>query len=158
MDLHQALKAIESCEEFKDKPEDSYLAHAFVMTDAGKEEWQLGWFSPSEDRMISFIVGDKIQRLPPAEVLKDGGKILELKREEVKISPEKALEAAAELRKEHYAVQVPIRTFYLLQCIEDGTVYNITFVTKQLNTINIRVDAGTGEVARHSCAPLVSMG
>lgn len=156
MDLHHALKKLHESDEYKARPKQCFLAHAFVMHVGDAQEWQIGYFCEDEDRMLSFAIGDTIDMLPPAEVLKSDVGIKELDPKLVKISPADALAAAEKTRKQHYPASLPMRTFYIIQHLENATVYNITFITRDFATVNIRIDATSGKVVKHSSAQLVA--
>jgi hypothetical protein len=157
MDIHKALALLRKSKEKDLIPEDAFLAHAFVMIDeAGNEDWQLGYYSPSSGMMTSFQIGETINALPAAEVLKADVEIAELDPDAVTISPTLAQEAAERARKQQYSDQLPVRTFFIIQHLH-VPVYNITLITRQFNTINIRVHATTGEIVSHSCQNLVSV-
>jgi hypothetical protein len=157
MDLHEALLKLRHSKEKDMIPEDAFLAHAFVMRDdAGGEEWQIGYYSPSSMLMTSFMIGESITMLPPAEVLKADVEIHELNPASVTIMPVNAFHAAENVVKKHYGGALTARVFYIIQHLEQ-VVYNITFITRQFSTINVRVDAGTGEVVHHSSQNLVFM-
>jgi hypothetical protein len=157
VDIHEALRKLKHSKEKGLIPDDAFLAHAFVMRDEqGKEEWQLGYYSPSSALMTSFIIGETITALPAAEVLKADVGINELDPDDVKITPADALAAAEKVCKEHYKGMVAARVFYIIQHLQE-VVYNITFITRQFSTINVRVDAGSGAVLHHSSENLVFM-
>lgn len=155
MDLHEALLKLRRSKEKDMIPEDAFLAHAFVMRDeAGGEEWQIGYYSPSSMLMTSFMIGETITMLPPAEVLKADVEIHELNPASVTITPVNAFHTAEKVVKEHYKGALAARVFYIIQHLE-MPVYNITFITRQFSTINVRVDAATGDVVHHSSENLV---
>jgi len=156
MDLHHALKTLHASDEYKGRPQQCFLAHAFVMHLGDAQEWQLGYFCEEEDRMLSFAIGETIDMLPPAEVLKSDVGIKELDPKLVKVSPADALATAEKTRKQHYPASLPMRTFYIIQHLENATVYNITFITRDFATVNIRVDATSGTVIKHSSAQLIA--
>lgn len=157
MDLHQALKAVKASDVFKEfsKKGKHFLAHAFVMIDGDDQEWQIGYYCPDDDKMVSFVIDDPIEALPPAEVLKSAVKIHELDPKDVKISPEEAVEIAEETRKKNYPADLPIKTFYLIQHLPEGAVYNLTYLTRSFKTINIKIIAKDGKVHKHSNEPLM---
>jgi hypothetical protein len=158
MDLHEALKLLHASKEYKtfSKASKGFLAHAFVMVEKGAEEWQIGYFCADEDRMYSFIIGKKIEALPPAEVLKADVTIHELHPADVKITPAEALDIAEQTRKKHYSADLPIKVFYLIQHLPEGAVYNITYVTQRFTTMNIKILAKDGTVHKHSNEPLIA--
>ncbi len=156
MDFHEAVKQVRAMPQFKHLPKTCHLAHAFVMKENEGEEWQIGYFCPDTDRMISFIVDEEVHQLPPAEVLKSDIAIKTLDPANVKISAEEALAIAEKVRLDHYKASMPMKTFFLIQHLPEGTVYNLTYVTRQFTTLNIKIDAKDGTVVKHSNEPLIS--
>jgi hypothetical protein len=154
MDFHSAIEQLHKSKTHKEfvkkNAKNCFLAHAFVMLDNGKEEWQIGYFCPKEDLMSSFIIDKEITELPPAEVLKSHIAIKALDPKEVKIDSQEAMDIADKTRKQHYPSDVPIKTFYIIQHLSEGAVYNITFVTQRFSTINIKILAKDGTVFKHS--------
>src|SRR3989344_1888470 len=150
MDFHQALARLTSHTIFKDwhkKHADSFLAHGFMMLDeANKDIWQIGFYNPKTSKMTTFMVGKTIEHTVEQEVLESGAPIQNLSVEDVKVSPEKALSIAKELLKKEFAKELPIKEFFIIQRIEGKTVFNITYFTQSFKTVNIKIDAKSGEI------------
>ena len=63
------------------------------------------------------------------------------------IAKMEALEKMVDVQKKKYKAEVPIKALVLIQNDKDfGTVWNITVITMQFNTLNIKIDADTGKV------------
>ncbi len=152
MDLHETLAKLTRhpiFREWHDKNKSYFLAHAFVMIDeANKNSMQIGFYNPEKERMVSFFVDDSVKKTEEQEVLRSEGEIKQLKPEEVKLTIEKALEIAEKCFKE-YKEQV-IKHFFIIQNTEGHTMFNITYFTQTLKTVNIKIDAGNGKIIKHS--------
>lgn len=139
MDLHEALAKLTRHPIFVDwkkTHEDYYLAHGFKMI--GDKEWQIGWYNPETQKVKTFIVGDNIEQTEEQGMLKEGT-IKKLEPEKVKITEEEALKAMED-------VKMPVlKKFYIIQNLDGKTIYNITYFTQAYDTINVHVEAGTGE-------------
>ena len=164
MDLKDILAKLEQSSAFKDwraSHPDAYLAHAFVMLDdANKNTWQIGYFDEAKNSMSTFVVqGDDVQVIPDQEVVKADQRILPLKPEDVTLPVAEALAIAQKTKMEHYAREMPAKTFFIIQHLaEHGSVFNITFFTASFKTINIRLSTKDGAVVHHSMQALAAFG
>ena len=153
--FHEKLKQLLESSEFKawkQEHEDFFLAHAFFMEDG---EWQFGFFNPKTEKIVTFICGDKIIHNKEEGVLKSDVKITKLKSDDIKIKLAHAFEKAKEILNEKYKNQFVTKNFVIIQNVEKP-IFNITFLAQNFNTINIKVDAKTGEVIHHSAQVLAS--
>ena len=60
----------------------------------------------------------------------------------------------ADVKKEKYSSFSPMKQFFIIQNIDGNDVYNMTFVSTDLQTLNIRIK-GDGEILEHSVHNLV---
>lgn len=165
MDLKENLERLESFSEFKEwkSASGSYcLVHAFVMLDEiNKDCWQIGFYSGKEGKMATFILEpDDIKMAETTEIFKEpGSKILELNPSDVKITVEKALQIADAVLKEKYPKNSIMKKFFIIQNLEkEGPVFNVTFVSQEMNTINIKISTSTGHVMKHQISSLMDFG
>jgi len=155
MQLKQMLENLWNSSEFKTwkkSNSDFYLAHVFVMRDeANKGTYQIGYYNSKKDKMISFIISEKdIKQTPEQEVMKANQKIQELNPSEIKTSIEKALSTAKKCKEENYKNEIVVKSFFIIQKINELTLFNITYLTKTLKAINIRVNSVNGKVVKHT--------
>jgi hypothetical protein len=161
MHIHQAIELLEESTEFtswKKDHKDSYLVHSFKMFDeVNKNIWQIGYFNPGSHLITVFVVGEEIHRNPDAQVFKEQEKLVNpLNIELVKINEEEAMTIANDVLKENYRAQI-FKSFLILQNLEEhGQVWNVTFVTQQFKTINVKIDANAGTVVVHKEISLIS--
>lgn len=163
MQFKDLIKEIESKKEFKEwknKHNDFYLVHAFVMMDeANKDTWQIGYYHKEDNKMVTIVKqGGKIDFVPEQGILKASEEIHPLNPEEIKITPEEAIDTAKECIKKHYQTEPVIKYFFILQHFEGETIYNITYITNTFKTINIKVSAIDGKIIKHSCEKLADFG
>ena len=139
--------------EWHEKNKEYFLAHAFVMLDeANKNCMQVGFYNPEKERIVSFFVTDTVQKTDEQEVLKAEGTIQPLKPEEVKLTVEEAIQIAEKCFKEYK--EQAIKHFFIIQNTEGHTMFNITYFTQSLKTANIKIDASTGKIIKHSIQAL----
>ncbi len=160
MELHETLAKLTRHPVFKEwheKNKEYFLAHAFVMLDeANKNCMQIGFYNPEKERMITFFVADNVQKTDEQEVLKSEGEIQQLKPEEVKQTVEEALQTAEKCFKEYK--EQAIKHFFIIQNAEGHTMFNITYFTQSLKTVNVKIDATTGKIIKHSIQALAQFG
>jgi len=154
MDYKKIIDKLTKNSEFKkwkkDNP-DTILAHLFMMNDApNKDSWQIGYYNVKSNKITTFIIEkDDIKIIPEANIFKkDNDTIKELKIDKVKVTYEKAEELAQKLQKEKYSKEIPLKTIAILQHLDLGQVWNITFVTRSFNTLNIKIDSESGKVLK----------
>ena len=163
MDLHEALAKITRhplfVEWHKNNPT-SFLAHAFVMLDeANKNTWQIGFYNPDTHKMVTFVLEPgSVKRTDEQEILEGKTPISKLDVEHVKLSVEDALEKARECFDENYGAQSAIKHFFIIQELEGKAVFNITYLLQSFKTVNVKIDAASGEVIKHSIAALADFG
>ncbi len=153
MEFKEALKNLESSDEYKkwrNGDSGSYLSHAFTMADPSlKEEWQLGYYNKDSDAVTTFSVSGSVLKNPEAEVFKDEKKILPLDRGKVKLTYKEAIDKAENIQKEKYPAHSSFKKIVILQNLEIGQVWNITYITNTFKTLNMKIDAETGEIKKH---------
>ena len=71
---------------------------------------------------------------------------------------EDAVSIANKFQREKYSTEIPIKKIVVLQNIDFGQIWNITFISKTFNTLNMKIDAGSGQVKKHLLVSLFSMG
>ena len=161
MEFESIIKKIESMNEFKewkDKHKHYYLAHAFVMLDEpNKGIWQVGYYDNKTNKVATVILeGDKISFVPDQEILQASQQITELKPEDVKLTVDNALEAAKACIKENYPKELLLKSFFIIQHLPEGTVFNVTFLTRSFGTINIKISTIDGKIFKHSMGRLAN--
>jgi len=155
MELKEVLAIIEASKDFKEwkkEHSDGFLAHAFMLLDEpNKDVWQIGYFSPKEDKMSTFIAdANTIIVTPDLEVMKADVHIQQLNPDEVKIDPHAAVTIANQRRIAQYKNERPLKIFFIIQKIDLGSVFNITFFTESFKTINFKISTLDGEILKES--------
>lgn len=133
---------------FRKKNPDSYLANAFTMIDSNcaVPEWQIGYYDKDKDMIATFVVGKEIMINPESEVFKEKKIVSPLDMKRIKITLETALENAMECQKKKYPGSLPLKKIIILQNSEDHHIYNITFITQEFKTLNIKISSQDGRV------------
>jgi len=127
-----------------------YLAHFFVMLDdkfEPSEDWQVGFYNKDTKEVESFTAGKEVTVIEKSKAFrKDDKAVLELSLEKVKVDFKKALEIAKKFQEEKYSSQPPKQAIVILQNLDSVITWNITFITFTYSTLNIKINAETGEV------------
>jgi SPX domain protein involved in polyphosphate accumulation len=158
MEFNEALSFLLDSKEFKKwKKENpsSHLSHAFIMVDPQvKEEWQIGFFNLKSENVVTFNIGKEITINPESEALNEDKKIEKLDSAKVKITLKEALDLAEKLQKEKYSAYTAFKKIVLLQKLDVGQVWNITYVTNTFKTLNIKIDSEDGKILKHELLDL----
>lgn len=157
-DVIEKLRTHPEFKEWEKGNKECYLVHIFKMLDDANEHiWQVGYYDKKTDKITSFYIkNDGIKIIPGEEVYKKEKKaIKELDMNEVRVNMRGALEMAGNLLKEEYEGEQAMKTILILQNIEEGLVWNITFVTHSFKTLNVKVDANNKKVIKHELTPLM---
>src|SRR3989338_534251 len=148
----QEVDKLAESKEFKDwtgKHKAFYLAYGFLSF-GEKSEWQIGYYNKNTDKITSFTIGDSIVTNPEENGFKEEHHVVkELLLDKLKINLDQALSIAEKLQKEKYKNDPPLKKILIIQNLDIGQVWNITFVTATLKTLNVKVDSETGEVLEH---------
>ena len=154
-----ALKILEKSSEFKDwkkKNPDTYLSYAFYVIENIDVNWKIGYYDVKKDKLTSFDVGSKIKIEPDEEVFKEKSKKVEkLDLDEVKLDLGDAISIAQQLQEEEFVSEKPTKIIAILQKIDTGQVWNITYLTQNFNTLNFKIKTETGRVLEKKLNPLM---
>lgn len=150
MEIKNIISKLETSDEFKEfnnEFPDAYLVNVFSMISANKADaWQVGYYDAKTDKITTFIITDHITRNPHSEVFKKEGVIEQLDLNRLNIDFNKALDIANKCQKEKHPGNAPMKEILILQNIDVGQVYNITFVTQSFKTLNIKVASDDGNI------------
>ena len=155
MDINHIMKRLESSKEYADwrkESPDSTLAHIFYMDDEeNKLNVQIGFFNKDKDNITSFLVEPKkIVKMVDSEALKEKGHhIKSIDISKAKLGFEEIMGKAKEFMQKEYPKEKIYKTICVLQNIDEGQVWNLTFITETFKTLNIKVDSASGNIAGH---------
>lgn len=159
MEVKDVLKRLERNRVFtawRQKNPGAILSTLFTVDGGAERRWQAGLYDSKSDTVTTFVVDKEITQTPPEKVLKmEGASVKELFLARVNIDADAALAAAEALQKQKYRAEMPIKRIVILQNLELGQVYNITYVTRSFKTLNMKVDAATGAIVQNSLISLV---
>ncbi len=167
MKLTQAVEAVEQSSTFSDwkkRSDETYLAHLFGVIESNETEissWQIGYYNPTKDALTVFSVNES------KEVCIEHDETDAFKEENKKIHPititenthsiQKILGICDTLQQEKYPTYEPIKRFFILQKLDESEpqIWNVTYLSKAFNTLNIKINAETGTVDEHKTVSLI---
>jgi hypothetical protein len=152
LETYKSLEKHKDFKSWKAKHKAWFLSYIF----SDSVDIQIGFADKEGQRVTSFCLkGKELGITEDQEVFKKPeSKIHELKLTKVKVTAEQAVDKAEKLQKSKYSEHPVMKRIIILQNIEKGTVYNITFVTKTFHTLNIKIDAATARVKEHKLTSL----
>ena len=147
MNTAEAVSKLETSKEFADWKKDnfnSFLANLFAMFDKEPEgEWLVGYYNPDTKRTTTFFV-DELECFKKGEDSTEAP-VKQLNMGKVKVELHTALETAKAAfdKKTGESTQ---KTIAILQNLDIGQAWNISYMTSSFNMYNIKIDAETAKV------------
>jgi hypothetical protein len=154
MELIKLVYGVEAGDVFKNWKEshnNSFLASVFGMT--GNEDMTLNYYDKDRDKMYSFSCKSPCEPVEQ-DFVKSGEEIFPVRVEAIKLPMDEALKRSYGIAEKNYSEQRLVRTIFALQVLGGKLVWNITFLTADYKTINIRIDCISGDVIEHNIAKL----
>ncbi|MFO8016302.1 MAG: hypothetical protein R6U32_04305 [Candidatus Woesearchaeota archaeon] len=166
MELKREVEALQKNDKFrewkgKSENKDNFLSYILFMTGDEEDKLQVGYYNKENEKATTFDISGKDERKvdirSEEEVFKRPDmEVNRLDLESVDIEVGDALSTADKLQKEKYPAEIPIKVIVILQKLSPyGQIYNITYVTKTFKTLNIKVDAGTGDIVEDHLVSLI---
>jgi hypothetical protein len=135
-----------------------HLSSAYLIcqrTEVENAIWQYGFYSEEKDKLLSFKLNEKIEKVEDEPYNHQDTKIEELNLDNVKIDFNEAFDLALErLDKKN---DDPKQIITILQVVNGKTIWNISFVTVQFSIYNIKISAEDKEVIKEKYESLLSM-
>ena len=139
-----------------------YLAHFFVMLDnkfEQTEQWQIGFYKKQTREIESFVLSEPVTAVEKSRAFTHDSKdVQELDLSKVKIEFKRAIEIANKFQEQNYKGQPPRQVIVILQCLDSITTWNITFITYAYSTLNMKINAESGDVYKHDFGTLLHWG
>ncbi|MBI5398063.1 hypothetical protein HZB03_01245 [Candidatus Woesearchaeota archaeon] len=166
MEFKQLISLVTEQKDYQDwkcRHPNAALVHVFVMVEPNRaEQYDVGYYDQTTKQMASFTVTRAKEYLgvhEHDEILKDPKhQIKPLVPDDVHVELMEALDIAVKLQQHKYKKDIALKHVLILQKLPIGQVWNITFVTQQFQTLNIKINAKTGKVIEDSLQPLFQFG
>jgi hypothetical protein len=164
MEIKNIIDKVKKSEEFEIWQKDVsgyYLSYVYKMLDANKDDFQVGFINKETDYVATFEIDlsvNMIKFIGESEPFKKPeDDVHKLNIDKVEVDWKDALAKSEEVLKKEYSAHVPINTFFILQKLEEGDVYNITYLSKSFSTINLKISAQDGSVLSKSCNSIMDL-
>lgn len=159
LDIKQSVKELEENDRFqawKEECKEAYLSHC-MQTLNEDHALYIGYYNPKNDKITTFLISPSaLSKESTEDVFKEPGKTVEkLDIDKVEINSKEATEYAKVIAKEKYPRDLPSKNILILQTINNKQMFNITFLTLAMSTINIKIDAKTKELISHKKTSLM---
>lgn len=134
----------------------SFFADAFMIYDEiEKSHWQIGYYDKDEKKITVFVMEDVIMVNESEEVFKkEGDKVLEVNLNNVKLGVDDVKKKLRELCILEYPKEKIVKSIFILQTVKFGQIWNITNVTENFKTLNVKMDTATGQILEHKIVSL----
>ena len=146
---HKLLKS----KEFK---HEKFLCSALLISDINNIEkslWQIDFYNEDSDTVNTYTIGDDIEVNKESKIFKDGKtKIEKLDLDEVKTDFSEIYQHALDILKKHR--ENAVKVVIILQK-QKQTLWNILFITRGFNILNIKIDAEDGKVIEEKITSFV---
>ncbi|MCC7574664.1 hypothetical protein KO361_03665 [Candidatus Woesearchaeota archaeon] len=130
-----------------------YLVH--ILVPENEQELEIGYYNPRTDKITIFKT-NPITKQKEEDIFKEGKTIQQLEIKKIKINYEEATQKTNEILKKEHSAELVNKKIIILQHIMEP-VWNMTFICKSMNIINIRINAETGQIIRNNKASLLDM-
>ncbi len=156
-ELKKLVESVEASEEFKEVKDSVYLCSLFSIMENDKGEWQVDYYNHKEDKMVSFVVNDKVSREESKIFKEKESKVDRLEIDKVKIDLKEAFKIANKLHKDKYNSETVNKKIVILQVVKKP-IWNLTYLTAAFNIINFKIDAVSGEIISDNKSSALSLG
>jgi len=139
-------------QDWKKQHLDHYLTHFYRSLDNKFNltgNWEIGFYHKKQDKITTFIINQKITFKPEEEVFKKQGQVEKLNLEEIKTTLPQALETFQKTKQKHYPKEILLNGFLILQKYQNQNIWNISYATKSLNILNLKINAANNNLISH---------
>ncbi len=149
-DILKRLREDKGFKEWEKSNKGSFLAHVFkLLDDINQDDWQVGFYN-KDDTITTFILTpNDIKKAQTENIFKKPeAKISPLNEKKIKIDITEALQTAEKIQTTEYKQEIPMKIITILQKLDIGQVYNITYVTQTFKILNLKIDTSNGKVLK----------
>lgn len=160
-DLWESLSQNQLFLKWKKNHSKSYLSHFFCQLDNQFKivsEWQIGLFDSETNKITVFVLLKETDfEIKPEEDVfkKEESQVEPLEMKNLKISFEKAIEIFKANYQEFFPKSVLGGGFVIVQSLDERTLWNLTFITKEIKFVNIKIDTRSGDISDHQVIEMV---
>lgn len=137
-------------QKWKKEHKESIFSYAFTSIEKElTDDWQIGFYDKKTDKIITFnILNSQVIDNRIDDVFKEpGSKMLEIDFDKVKLGIAEIIEKVNKFIKQKYPNEIINRKILILQNLPNlGTIWNITLISMSFNSLNVKIDAETGQI------------
>ena len=152
--IKDSYEKIMSSKEFK---AGGFLCGAFIICDIDQLEttnWQIDFYEKEKNLIQTYIVSEKIEKTNESEVFKtEDMTVEELDLKEIKRDFKDLTETIKEILDKNK--EEPVKITIILQK-QKVPIWNIIYITKKFNLLNIKINAISGELIEEKLVNLLS--
>lgn len=131
----------------------AFLSHFYCRLDSRfrpLSPWEAGFYSKKNDKITIFIIGKKISLRPEEDIYKKPGMVIEkLELGKISLDFPQALKIFQNIKIRQYPSEILFNGFLILQNFQHQTVWNISFITKSFQILNVKLNAVNQEIVSH---------
>jgi hypothetical protein len=136
---------------WQSKNKQAKLVHIFLMLEPNQPVmYDVGFYDEKKELMTSFVLDEEAKSIETSEskdVFKqEDEKIKPIEESRIKVCFTEACTACRELQQSKYEQHKPMKEVVILQNLPIGQVWNITYITNTMQTLNMKIDAETGKI------------
>ena len=161
MELKSILNKLKKSKDFRmweKNNANTFFSYAFkILKEENFDGWQIGFYNKDNDKITTFSVNkDKIQINQEDDVFKKPDiSVNKINMEKLKLPFEKIFQKAEAFKGKNYPKETEEKIIVILQNLDSfGNIWNITYITKSFNTLNIKVNAENGEILQHKLSSI----
>lgn len=151
-EIHAQLLKNSLFQTWKKNHTNSFLSHFFCQlsnTLVEKTSWEIGYYNPDHNKITIFVElkNNEFEIKPEDDIFKQEATAVEhLETEKIIISFDQAKETFLQQLPIHFSKQVLGDGFIVLQCLNKKILWNFTYITTQIQFVNLKIDAENGQV------------
>jgi hypothetical protein len=151
LDVVTKLRESPKFKSWQAKNKASKLVHIFLMLEPNQPVmYDVGFYDEKKQLMTSFVLDEEAKSIETSEskdiFKQEEEKIKPLEEKKIKICFTEACKTCRELQQGKYKQHKPMKEVVILQNLACGQVWNITYITSTMQTLNMKIDAETGKI------------
>jgi hypothetical protein len=148
-----ALEKLENSDIYKRWKKENkhcYLCSGFSMMQKEQKPWKIGYYNDKTHKIFTFVIENEIREEQEDEIFqKENVKINPLDVKKINFDIFEATVIANNIQKEKYKGNDPIQIIGIVQNLGEQQIWNMILITQAFNTINVKIDAESGDVIEH---------
>lgn len=148
-DTYQKLSHSSYFINWQKQNKDNYLTHFYHPVNDKFEligDWEIGFYSKEKDKITTFMIKEPIEVKPEEDPFKKEGVVEELDLNQLKIGIKDIFKIFKEIKEKKYTKEILLNGFLILQKFKGKTMWNLSFATKSMQILNIKIDVDEGKV------------